>query len=69
MTAPAYAIVTEQLMQHQAALTDRFIAQGWKPATHGQHYRLPVPNEDFMRCWAAANPRETAGSTSNVRIA
>lgn len=61
ITAPAYGIVTEQLMQHQAALTDRFIAQGWKPATRLQHYRLPIPNEDFMRCWGSSQPSRDGG--------
>ncbi|MBS0449019.1 MAG: trypsin-like peptidase domain-containing protein [Proteobacteria bacterium] len=57
---PAYAIVTEQLMQHQATLTERFIQQGWKPATHPR-YTVPVPSDQFMRCWGSSEPSRTGG--------
>ena len=59
MTA-AYSIVDAQLMQHQAALTERFIRQGWKPATHPR-YRVPVPSDEFMRCWGNSDPSRTGG--------
>lgn len=58
--AAAYPIVTAQLLQHQATLTDRFIAQGWKPATHPR-YRVPVPSDEFMRCWGTSDPSRTGG--------
>ena len=57
---PAYPIVTTQLLQHQAALTERFIQQGWKPATHPR-YRVPVPSDEFMRCWGSSDPSRTGG--------
>ena len=57
---PAYATVSEQLMQHQTALTQRFIAQGWKTATHPR-YRVPVPSDTFMRCWGSSDPSRTGG--------
>ncbi|MEP7295212.1 MAG: serine protease [Burkholderiales bacterium] len=56
----AYPIVDAQLMLHQAALTERFIRQGWKPATHPR-YRVPVPVDDFMRCWGSSDPSRTGG--------
>src|SRR5207237_44822 len=56
----AYGIVTDQLMLHQAALTERFIAQGWKPATHPR-YNVPVPADVFMRCWGSSEPSRTGG--------
>jgi len=56
----AYATVTAQLMQHQTALTERFIKQGWKTATHPR-YRVPVPVDDFMRCWGSSDPSRTGG--------
>jgi S1-C subfamily serine protease len=56
----AYGIVTDQLMQHQAALADRFISQGWKPATHPR-YLVPVPTDQFMRCWGSSEPSRTGG--------
>ena len=60
ITQPAYDIVDAQLMQHQAALTDRFIAQGWKDATHPK-YHVPVPPDVFMRCWGSSQPSRTGG--------
>ena len=60
ITAPAYGIVTDQLMQHQATLADRFMAQGWKPATHPR-YKVPVPSDLFMRCWGSSEPSRTGG--------
>ena len=56
----AYGIVTDQLMQHQAALTNRFIAQGWKRDTHPR-YQVPVPIDQFMRCWGSSEPSRTGG--------
>ena len=58
--AAAYAVVTAQLMQHQATLTERFIQQGWKPATHPR-YHVPVPSDEFMRCWGSSDPSRTGG--------
>src|SRR5450755_372916 len=60
LLGPAYAIVDEQLLRHQAALTDRFIAQGWKDATHPR-YRVPVPPDVFMRCWGTSTLSNTGG--------
>ena len=56
----AHAIVAEQLMKHQAALTDRFIAQGWKDQTHPR-YHVPVPPDVFMRCWGTSEVSRTGG--------
>ena len=58
--APAYNIVADQLMVHQATLTERFIQQGWKTGTH-QRYRLPVPPDVFMRCWGSSDLSRTGG--------
>jgi S1-C subfamily serine protease len=60
MTAPAYPILEEQLQQHQALLTERFIRQGWKAATHPR-YLVPVPPDVFMRCWGSSEPSRTGG--------
>ena len=56
----AYPIVAAQLQAHQGALTERFIAQGWKPATHPR-YLVPVPPDVFMRCWGSSEPSRTGG--------
>ena len=58
--APAYNIVADQLMVHQATLTERFIQQGWRNGTH-QRYKLPVPPDIFMRCWGSSEPSRTGG--------
>ena len=60
LSGPAYAVVTEQLMQHQSALTERFVQQGWKSAAHPR-YRVPVPSDIFMRCWGSSEPSKTGG--------
>jgi len=60
ITTPAYAIVDEQLQKHQALLTERFLAQGWKSATHPR-YLVPVPPDVFMRCWGSSEPSRTGG--------
>lgn len=60
LKTPAYATLTAQLEAHQAALTDRFVKQGWKAATHPR-YHVPVPQDDFMRCWGSSEVSRTGG--------
>jgi serine protease Do len=60
LETPAHATVREQLTAHQELLTERFIAQGFKPATH-LRYRVPVPADGFMRCWGSSEPSRTGG--------
>ena len=57
---PAYDVVDQQLLVHQAALTDRFLQQGWKTDTHPR-YTVPVPPDVFMRCWGSSEPSRTGG--------
>jgi S1-C subfamily serine protease len=57
---PAYEVVDQQLLVHQAALTDRFLEQGWKSGTHPR-YKVPVPPDLFMRCWGSSEPSRTGG--------
>ena len=60
ITTPAWAEVTRQLMQHEAQLTERFIAQPWRHAGHPV-YTIPVPQETWMRCWGRGAPQATRG--------
>jgi serine protease Do len=60
LETPAHTTLTEQLTAHQELLTERFIAQGFKPATHVR-YRVPVPADGFMRCWGSSDPSRTGG--------
>ncbi len=60
MTTPAWPKLREQLMSFQDELTQRFLAQPWATAGHA-HYQLPVPQEQFMRCWGRGTPADTKG--------
>jgi S1-C subfamily serine protease len=60
MKGVAWPVVSSQLMAHQQTLVDRFIAQGWKPATHPR-YTVPVPVDRFLRCWGSSEPSRTGG--------
>lgn len=55
MQGAAHAEITRQLKAHQAGLVERFIAQPWRSANHAR-YRVPVPQETFMRCWGSTSP-------------
>jgi len=60
ITMPAYAEVTRQLLAHQAALSQRFLAQPWRNAGHAK-YQIPVPQESFLRCWGQGSPQAGGG--------
>jgi hypothetical protein len=60
MTAPAYPELTKHLMTHQAELTERFLAQGWRRAGRSQ-YVIPLPQEAFMRCWGRSTAADEKG--------
>jgi hypothetical protein len=53
--AAMHGVVTTQLQVHQAGLVERFVAQPWRNANHTR-YRVPVPQEAFMRCWGSTSP-------------
>jgi S1-C subfamily serine protease len=60
VTEPLYPLITRQLVEHQDALAGAFIAQPWRESGHA-HYRIPVPQERFMRCWGRSTPPESRG--------
>ncbi|WP_428420538.1 S1C family serine protease [Methylibium sp.] len=60
ITTPVYPLLTAQLLTHQDAVTQRFIQQPWRSAGH-PHYLIPVPQEDFMRCWGRSTAADTKG--------
>ncbi len=60
LAKPAYPELTSQLTTHQAALSERFLALRWRLAGHPQ-YAIPLPQEDFMRCWGRSTPADTKG--------
>lgn len=55
-----YPELTRQLLVHQDLLTQRFMAQPWRSAGHA-HYRIPVPQETFMRCWGNSTQPDSKG--------
>jgi serine protease Do len=55
---PAWPVIADQLMTHQALLTERFIKQGWKTGTH-KRYTVPVPVDRFMRCWGSSEQADS----------
>lgn len=60
ITEPAYPELTRQLMAHQATLTQRFLAQPWRSAGHPR-YAIPLPQEEFMRCWGRSTAADEKG--------
>jgi S1-C subfamily serine protease len=60
ITASVEAEMARQLLAHQQQLTSRFVALPWRETKHA-HYSVPVPQEDFMRCWGSSNPSESKG--------
>lgn len=57
ITSPQHAEVTRQLMAHQQGLVERFVSMPWRSANHPR-YKVPVPQETFMRCWGSTSPGE-----------
>ncbi len=60
LQGPAWPRLREQLMVYQDELAQRFMAQPWRSAGHAR-YALPVPQEDFMRCWGRGTPADSKG--------
>lgn len=60
ITTPVYPELTAQLFAHQEEVTQRFVRQPWRSAGHAD-YRIPVPQEDFMRCWGRSTPADSKG--------
>jgi serine protease Do len=60
ITTSVEAEMARQLLAHQQELTSRFVALPWRETKHA-HYSVPVPQEDFMRCWGSSNPSESKG--------
>ena len=58
--AAAWGRLREQLTRYQDELVTRFLAQPWESANQ-LRYRLPVPKQDFMRCWGQGTAADTKG--------
>jgi serine protease Do len=60
LSKPAYPELTRQLTMHQASLAERFLSLRWRDAGHPK-YAIPLPQEDFMRCWGRSTPADAKG--------
>lgn len=60
VTQPMEGEIARQLLDHQQRLTDAFLALPWREAGHAR-YTIPVPQEDFMRCWGGSTPPGSRG--------
>ncbi len=58
ITTAMYATLTAQLTQYQQQLTERFMAQPWKPQINGG-VSIPIPSDDFLRCWGSREQLES----------
>ncbi|MBH9552346.1 S1 family peptidase [Inhella gelatinilytica] len=57
LTGPAWPQVRDQLLGYTDELVQAFMAQAWGDWGHA-HYRMPIPEEQFLRCWGrSADPR------------
>lgn len=52
--------VARQLTTHQDGVVRRFLALPWRSAGHAR-YQVPVPQDEFMRCWGSSSSAETKG--------
>ncbi|MCE4556913.1 S1 family peptidase [Roseateles cellulosilyticus] len=56
----AWGRLRDQLTAYQDELVTRFLALPWESANNDR-YRLPVPKQDFMRCWGRGNAADSKG--------
>lgn len=57
---PAWGRLAQQMDVHQQQLTRAFLALPWRSPGHAR-YTIPVPREDFIRCWGRSTPPESRG--------
>jgi serine protease Do len=58
--AAAWSRLRDQLTRYQDELVGKFLSAPWESANNDR-YRLPVPKQDFMRCWGRGTPADTKG--------
>lgn len=68
MSGAAWPQLRTQLLAYGEELTQRFTAQPWRPWGDGQghaRWRIPIPQEDFLRCWGSSTPPDAKGLRFN----
>jgi S1-C subfamily serine protease len=58
--AAAWGRLRDQLTRYQDELVTRFLSAPWESANNDR-YRLPVPKQEFMRCWGRSTSSDTKG--------
>jgi serine protease Do len=58
ITGPMYAELTSQVLRYQQLLTDRFLTTPWKAQVNAG-VSIPIPSDDFMRCWGQREQMES----------
>jgi len=58
--AAAWGRLRDQLTRYQDELVTRFLSAPWESANNDR-YRLPVPKQEFMRCWGRSTASDTKG--------
>ncbi|RZI94148.1 MAG: serine protease, partial [Rubrivivax sp.] len=56
----AWGRLRDQLTRYQDEMVGRFLMAPWESANHDR-YRLPVPKQDFMRCWGRGTSADSKG--------
>jgi serine protease Do len=64
MKGPAWPTLREQLLAYSDELTQRFTAQPWRDWGHAR-WQLPIPQEQFLRCWGNSTPADAKGLRMN----
>lgn len=60
----AWPALRAQLLAYSDELTARFMSQPWREwGAGGGHprWQLPIPQEQFLRCWGSSTPPDTKG--------
>ncbi len=60
MKGAAWPALREQLLAYSDELTQRFTAQPWRDWGHAR-WKLPIPQEQFLRCWGNSSPADAKG--------
>lgn len=64
LTGAAWPELRTQLLAYGEELTQRFMQQDWREWGNGgghARWRLPIPQEQFLRCWGSSTPPEAKG--------
>lgn len=64
LKGPAWPLIREQLLAYSNELTQRFMAQPWRDWGHPR-WRMPIPQEQFLRCWGSSTPPDAKGLRFN----